>query len=246
MLSMSCKPLAPPLILPFEACFFPLAETVVADAGTPPPLESTPTTPFVASIDLSAHFASLPFPAPLPTFPGYPILAAGQIQAVISNPHGHGVRLFVIPYDVSGLPVRHRVVLRQNVFEELQDGQSGCQRRLRASATLHICCVEGKRPRTSIPGSTAKTSQSVPHAGLDAVASVASPSPKYYLHSTIRFVFSSQPSVTLPDDGPALQTTTRTVVDMGAPAEGPSRFIPWLDDDAAEYAAIRQVGRSSL
>lgn len=245
MLSSTGKPLAPPLNLPFEAHFFPLAEpstplTTCASAGAPPPLESTPTTPYVSSIDLAAHFASVPFPSPLPIFPGYPIPAAGQIQAVISNPHGHGVRLFVIPYDARGMPARHRMVLRQNIFEETQDDQGGSQRRLRASVTLHICCIDGKRPRTSTFSSTAKVSQSMPHAGLDPAITV-SPSTRFFLHSTIRLVFSPQPSVAMPGDGPALRTMTRTVLDMGAPVEGNARFIPWVDDDAAEYAAIRQV-----
>jgi hypothetical protein len=241
MVSPTSKPLAPPLVLPFEAYFFPLAEPATpAAVGAPPPPESTPTTPYVASIDLAAHFANLSFPTPLPAFPGYPIPAVGQIQAVISNPHGHGVRLFVIPYDVRGMPVRHRMVLRQNVFEEVQDGQGGSQRRLRASATLHICCVEGNRPRSSTSDPAAKLSHSVPHTGLGTGTAVRPP-PRYYLHSTIRFVFSNQPSVALPGDGPALRIATRTVVDMGAPAEGPSRFISWVDDDAVEYATIRQV-----
>lgn len=255
---LSAKPPAP-LCLPFEAHFFPLADGAdrpdvvgleqshAQRTPAPPPPESTPSTPYVASVDLSAHFASLPFPTPLPAFPGHAIPAAGQIQIVVSNPTmGNGVKVFVVPYDVRGMPAGHRMVLRQNLFEEQAgDGISGGQRKLRASAVLHICCVASKRPRlssSSSPSADTKLSQSLPLSNRsdDAVAVV-----KYYLHSTIRLVFSTLPSAT-PGDGPAPPTCTRTVVDMGAPSHGPARFVPWADDDAAEYQALRQMRKVAI
>lgn len=211
-------------------------------------------TPYLSSVDLSLHYLSNPppFPALLPPFPGYQIPPKGQLQLVISNPTGTGVKVFLIPYDCEGMSAGERMVLRLKEYEEDEV--------LRGSVLAHIC---SPAPHQLSPTGGTISSHSTPtKKKRDAVVGGASFSPvspttlptppppqqKYYLHSTLRLVFSpltpSRPVSSSPSSSKSLH---RTLIDLGSPSLGPSRFLPFdTDPDLLLYLAARKARRHAV
>lgn len=124
------------------------------------------------------------------------------------------------------------MVLRQNTFEEETSGGS---KRLRASASLHVCCVQARSTKP-----TAAFSHSLPSTNLND----STPPLKFYLHSTIRLVFSPLPAGA-PGDGPSAARCS-SVIDLGSPAQGLHRFMSWDDEGAEEYQTLRQIRRVAI
>lgn len=142
------------LHIPFGATFYPNVES-----GT--------SSPFVGTIDLEAHYLALLSPPcdPLPRFPGYRLPPRGQVQLVIKNPNSTAIKLFLIPYDLTGLDRNGeggKTFLRQKSYAVLDEGSDEGKGRLRYAVHLQFCA-----PPTS--GES-----------------------RFYLHNTIRVVFASR------------------------------------------------------
>lgn len=155
--------------------------------------------PYVAAIDLEEHFLrSLAlYPSTVsttPKFPGYRVPKKGLLQLKIRHSvaadaaaggAGSMVKLFLIPYDLTGLDrdgIGGRTFMRQKIYVD-EGGEGGSKGILRDAIHLQFCS-----PPTSSSAS----------------------SPVYYLHSTIRLVFGSSPL-----DPTALATSEkiRTVIE---------------------------------
>lgn len=142
------------LHIPFGATFYPNVES-----GT--------SSPFVGTIDLEAHFLSLLSPPfdPLPRFPGFRLPPRGQVQLVIKNPNSTAIKLFLIPYDLTGLARNGeggKTFLRQKSYAVVEEGSDEGKGRLRYAVHLQFCA-----PPTS-------------------------GEPRFFLHNTIRVVFASR------------------------------------------------------
>lgn len=99
--------------------------------------------PYVGTLDLEEHYISqlneaAAEPSSLdvhnpeavdvgktaaPKFPGYRIPSKGQIQVVIKNANQTGVKLFLIPYDLSDMPPGTKTFLRQKSYDLPSAGQ---------------------------------------------------------------------------------------------------------------------------
>ncbi|KAM0754620.1 hypothetical protein T439DRAFT_377075 [Meredithblackwellia eburnea MCA 4105] len=146
--------------------------------------------PYVGTIDLESHYHSLlrppssldnlhsqsveppisgvsqaPTPRRIPKFPGYRVPSRGQVQLVIKNPNATAVKLFLVPYDLTGLDRDGnggKTFLHQKSYlVEEESDQSA--RRLRHAVHLQFC-------------SPPSSSTSEPH---------------FYLHGNVRVVFGS-------------------------------------------------------
>lgn len=157
----------PHISLPFGAFFYSTAvETDSNKNGSP----------YVGTVDLEAHYLSMlssPSTAqagPPPRFPGYQLPIRGQLQLVLKNPNATAIKLFLVPYDLSGLnrgAHGGKTFLRQKSYTVDPDGRE----RLRYAVHLHFCS----------PPITPSSSSSVKRA-----------EPKYYLHNNVRLVFASR------------------------------------------------------
>lgn len=252
------------------------------------PSNAPPSTPYLATFSLNAHFLSLPYPELLPAFPGYQIPVKGQLQLLvcgtlsllpfsscinaasspfpcqISNPStGTGIKIFLLPYDCSGMPYGSRMVLRQKSYEldsrtspspptsapstsPVRRRNSGSNHQqyhqhrevLRSSVTVHICSPPNNRG----PGHPQK----------------------YYLHGAVKLIFSPlAPSSTLPSKSKSSGShssassslpRTRSVVDLGgssSEADGASgadsRFLPYESEpNAEEYEQARKERKRAV
>ncbi|KAK4055648.1 putative DNA helicase ino80 [Microbotryomycetes sp. JL201] len=139
--------------------------------------------PYVGTVDLEAHYMSLlqqqqgeddHCKRKVPRFPGYQIPGQGQLQLVVKNPNSTAVKLFLIPYDLTGLD-RHgrggKTFLRQKSYTVDDGACDDAKGRLRYAVHLHFCSppVQSKKQRKD-----------------------GDVSPRYYLHGNVRVVFASR------------------------------------------------------
>ncbi|KAL7417633.1 hypothetical protein BDY24DRAFT_98197 [Mrakia frigida] len=270
-------PSAPPslrcpahLSLPISAHFFPLTSPPpslqpqnLSSPSSSPNLSSTSPspsslapqqTPYLSSFDLTSHYLlnPPPFPALLPAFPGYQLPPKGQLQLVISNPTGTGVKVFLVPYDCEGMGEGERMVLRLKEYEndETQEGKEV----LRGSVVVHICSPPNHHSATGGGSKSSKSNDYVASSPTSLSPSSPPPPPpppqqRYYLHSTLRLVFSPlspSRSTTTSSSSSSSQSkpTSRTLIDLGSPSLGSSRFLPFeLDPDLVASFAARKARR---
>lgn len=190
----------PHLNVEFGAYFFTGPEGTLAAAAA--------ASPYVGTLDLAAYYLSLlaafspldtlssstppppgappnpPPPPRAPKFPGYRIPRRGQLQLVVKNPNSTAIKLFLVPYDLTGLDRNGqggKTFLRQKSYSvDVDEGSGGGvepeggQRkgRLRYAVHLQFCS-----PPTSPP---------------PLGKSKAKSDPVYYLYHTIRVVFASR------------------------------------------------------
>ncbi|KDE08997.1 hypothetical protein MVLG_00719 [Microbotryum lychnidis-dioicae p1A1 Lamole] len=173
----------PHLNIPFEAFFY---------SG---PDGAKGSSPYVGTIDLEAYYCSLlhadrsprdePISAAadgpstskpsLPRFPGYRVPVRGQVQLIVKNPNSTAIKLFLIPYDLSGLDrLRQggKTFVRQKSYA-FEASDASTKGRLRYAIHLQFCS-----PPTAASSSSASGSKSS--------------DPHYYLHGNVRIVFASR------------------------------------------------------
>ncbi|KAL8292858.1 hypothetical protein RQP46_000552 [Phenoliferia psychrophenolica] len=194
--------------------------------------------PYVGTIDLEAHFLARlaatapatdfplpPLPPPSftsstnhskstarpPKFPGYRVPQRGQVQIIVKNENSTAIKLFLIPYDLTGLDrggLGGKTFLRQKSYTVDVDGSDDPSTpprkgRLRFAVHLQFCS-----PPSSSPSSSNLDPKSHHHPPPPPKAEP----PSYYLHQTIRVVFASR----------ALDSTEKLRVE----AEGPQGALP--------------------
>lgn len=77
------------------------------------PSSTTPSTPYVGTIDLESSLTSERYRK----FPGaYRVPSKGQVQIVIKNPNNTAVKLYLVQYDLTDMPVGTKTVLRQKQY----------------------------------------------------------------------------------------------------------------------------------
>jgi hypothetical protein len=89
--------------------------------------------PFVGLIDIDDYYKKKQY--------GYRIPKKGQVQIVVSNPQNTAVHLFLIPYDLSSMPINYKTFIRQRSMELNSNVKSLVQ-----AIHLQVACVEGKKP----------------------------------------------------------------------------------------------------
>lgn len=215
------------LTAPFDAHFYEPAPTAAPSASGSVPLRrstgSRESSPWVGAIELDPLFhAQLADPATrhLPRFPGYRVPAAGQVQLVIRNhapDSGHAaLKLFLVPYDVTGLDRGGRggkTFVRQKSYAVGGEGEGDKDRgRLRYAVHLQFGCPPAGAARNKGKGKGKGK----------AVDGESAVEPAYYVYSTIRVVFGSKAR----DAGEKLRVV----------AEGPDGTIDPDHPRAREYA----------
>lgn len=164
----------PHLIVPFEA-FYYTSDGAASSA------------PYVGTVELDTHYISLLRPsqstssadtAPTsstsspPRYPGYRVPVRGQVQLVLKNANSTALKLFLVPYDLTGLSrdgKGGRTFLRQRSYAVEVGASDETKGRLRYAVILQFC---------SPPMSTSKGGKTK--------------EPHYYLHANIRVVFASR------------------------------------------------------
>jgi hypothetical protein len=155
----------PHVNLPFGAFFY--SSTVESESNKSG-------SPYVGTVDLEAYYFSLlssetsPQPVSPPRFPGYQVPIRGQLQLVLKNPNATAIKLFLVPYDLTGLDRGGhggKTFLRQKSYTVDPDGKE----RLRYAVHLHFCSPP------VISTSSGKCYD-----------------PKYYLYNNVRLVFASR------------------------------------------------------
>lgn len=147
--------------------------------------------------------------------------------------------MLLVAYDCEGMQAGERMVVRLKEYETEQSGSG--KETLRGSAVVHICSP----PHVS-------SSSAAPTKDGDEPA-VATPPPlppsqKYYLHSTLRLIFSP---LSKPPSSSSSQPiiTTRHLIDLGSPLLGPARFLPFdpaSDSTYTAYLALRKARRKEV
>ncbi|KAI5479819.1 hypothetical protein MNV49_002631 [Pseudohyphozyma bogoriensis] len=205
--------------------------------------------PYVGTIDLEAHYYSAMRDEPsvsderehhrhLPKFPGYRVPQKGRIQIVVKNDNSTGIKLFLVPYDLTGLERNGqggKTFLRQKSYSididpitntplsasnttpptSSPNPSNDNKGKLRYAVHLHFCS-----PPSSSPPSPTKSSPTT---------SVKREQPAYYLYSTIRVVFApsraldSLSSYRVVAEGP----TGALDGDFNSSPAGGSAFMPY-------------------
>ncbi|KAK7206998.1 hypothetical protein BZA70DRAFT_270171 [Myxozyma melibiosi] len=103
--------------------------------------------PYVGQLDLESHYRETArkqtkSKSKKSKVDGYRIPKTGQIQIVISNPSRTAIKLFLVPYDLSEMPVNTRTFMRQKTYvtddQQQQQQQSQKKGRLRQAVHLHV------------------------------------------------------------------------------------------------------------
>lgn len=188
---------------------------------SPPPQSSSPnlsTAPYVGTIDIDAHYQSMldyrmqalfdlqpgdPLPPSPPLFPGYQIPAHGQVQLLVKSPHlNTPVKLFLVPYDLRDMPAGTRTFIRQKICVEavvpLPPHRN--KRHSVGAMTTTANSSSNNMPSPATPRETLKYAVHVQFVALSEddlrikkpADGVQSP-PRYYIHKSIRVVFSPHP-----------------------------------------------------
>ncbi|UZJ51287.1 hypothetical protein CBS101457_000607 [Exobasidium rhododendri] len=159
------------------------------------------------------------------SFPGYQIPPKGQIQLVIKNPHLTAVKLFLVPYDFTDMPVGTKTFIRQKSHvicpgtESVTTSPSpGFQGRrsvgrdtLKYAVHLQFCSLSStrsSRSRPSEPGFTTRGLDRLHYGGRSEDPSQKTRKQKtlIYLHKNIRVVFGAR----VPDSTEKLRIVTET------------------------------------
>ncbi|KAK4057853.1 hypothetical protein OIO90_001072 [Microbotryomycetes sp. JL221] len=200
---------------------------------------NTSSSPYVGTVDLEAHYLSLLQPTlddagvrshtsssnrKLPKFPGYQVPCRGQVQLVVKNPNSTAVKLFLIPYDLTGLDRQGqggKTFLRQKSYtieDEVGDA-SIAKGKLRYAVHLQFCS----------PPSKTRSNEASIHKN----SRIQSNEPRYYLHGNVRVVFASR----------ALDSTEKLKI----VAEGPQGIIDKIgpDGEAAHHSYAAYGGPSA-
>ncbi|ORY91606.1 hypothetical protein BCR35DRAFT_298838 [Leucosporidium creatinivorum] len=229
----------PHLTIPFGAFYYTNGEGTKSSA------------PYVGTVELDSHYISLlhppsptaaDSPSPLPTpspnpppppprFPGYRVPRVGQIQLVIKNPHATAIKLFLIPYDLTGLErggKGGKTFLRQKSYTVEASAGEDSKGRLRYAVHLQFCCP---------PTGSGKGAGGGAAAGARATAGGGAKTkppaePKYYLHGNLRIVFASRgldstEKLRVVAEGPEGVHSAGAAGEVGAPSKEEDRFAPY-------------------
>ena len=212
--------------LGFEAFYYDLPSAAIGGGG------ARSRTPYCGTLDLEQHYIDLLLErssadggdgAAAPRFPGYRLPSArGQIQIMIRHPDRVPVKLFLVPYDLSGMGAGEKTFVRQKSYE---DGGAGDHptSSLRYAVHLQFCAP----PATAADGE-----------------------PRFYLHHSVRVVFAprapdAKDRLRVVHEGPA-----GAIGDAAAPRGSPqfSRFSGPSDewDRARRWAKERRSSLSAL
>lgn len=222
----------PHLTIPFGAFYYTNGEGTKSSA------------PYVGTVELDAHYLSLlrpstptptEPPSPLPTsspnpppvpprFPGYRVPRIGQVQLVIKNPHSTAIKLFLIPYDLTGLErggKGGKTFLRQKSYTVEASAGEDSKGRLRYAVHLQFCCPPMVSGKSAGGAAAAAGARSKPPTEI-----------KYYLHGNLRIVFASRgldstEKLRFVAEGPEGVHSARAVGGVGAPPKEEERFAPY-------------------
>ncbi|PWY97289.1 hypothetical protein BCV70DRAFT_69037 [Testicularia cyperi] len=265
-----CKPslrCPPHLHISFPAHFYNIhssGSTVVASEASAS--AAALGSPYVGTIDLENHFydrllahrmqslgnlGSDTESADLPSFPGYPVPPKGQVQLVIKYPEHNAVKLFLVPYDLTDMPVGSKTFIRQksvlvtpgpdsSITEApAEPGESAARRgsftsqaragpreALRFAVHLQFCCppVTTRRRQHSAAGFEGADNQRFKRQSDPASVKSQKPakaSPKIFLHKSIRVVFAAR----------ALDSSEKLVDHIETPGTGSERFALYAGPD---------------
>ncbi|KAK9464917.1 hypothetical protein V1512DRAFT_267180 [Lipomyces arxii] len=95
-------------------------------------------TPYVGTLDLDDYYSDKP--KKRHGFGGYRVPARGQVQIAILNPNRTAIKLFLIPYDLSDMPVGTRTFVRQKTIVRDDIASGTGKGGLRQAVHLHVAC----------------------------------------------------------------------------------------------------------
>lgn len=210
--------------------------------------------PYVGTIDLeAAYLAQLSASSPptdalpshsgkakdlprAPKFPGYRVPRRGQVQIIVKNPNSTAIKLFLVPYDLTGLDrggLGGKTFLRQKSYTVDVDAGSASNEqhkgRLRYAVHLQFCSPPAPPP-SSLRSTPAEPA-----------------TPHYYLHQTIRVVFASRALDSTEKLRVVAEGPHGVVLDLNRTEGAEQRFMPYKGPGAEwEMARKKAKGREKV